>query len=97
MLCAKSHYKIVSIIFPKLYYLDKYLQEILCKFYFLVNIVLLIGSRVAMERDNSGKNENCSKSRRRKVICFSENSGNSVFLFIVHSFVQAFEMHLLLE
>ena len=41
MLCAKSHYKIVLIIFPKLNYLDKNLQEILFNFHFLVNIFLL--------------------------------------------------------
>ena len=39
-----------------------------------------------MDRENSGKDENCSKSGKRQVIFVSEKSGNSVFLFIVHKF-----------
>ena len=50
-----------------------------------------------MDRENLGENESCSKSGKRQVIYFSEKSGNSVFLFIVVSFLQAFEVHLLLE
>ena len=97
MQCAKSHYNTVLIFFPKLNYLDKNLQEILCKFHFLFNIVFLSLVKVCHDRENLGENESCSKSGKRQVIFFSEKSGNSVFLFIVVSFLQAFEVHLLLE
>ena len=68
MQCAKSHYNTVLIFFPKLNYLDKNLQEILCKFHFLVNIVFLSLVKVCHGQGKLGE--------KRQLFKIGEKAGN---------------------
>ena len=68
MQCAKSHYNTVLIFFPKLNYLDTNLQEILCKFHFLFNIVFLSLVKVCHGQGKLGG--------KRKLFKVGEKAGN---------------------
>ena len=68
MQCSKSHYNTVLKFFPKLNYLDKNLQEILCKFHFLFNIVFLSLVKVCHGQGKLGG--------KRKLFKVEEKAGN---------------------
>lgn len=68
MQCAKSHYNTVLKFFPKLNYLDKNLQELLCKFHFLFNIVFLSLVKVCHGQGKLGG--------KRKLFKVGEKAGN---------------------
>ena len=79
MLCAKSHYKIVLIIVPKLNYLDKNLQEISLKFYFLVNNLLLTLVQGCHGQGKLGEKRKLFKVRE-KAGSFLKSRGKSLIL-----------------